>query len=102
MAFQAQEPERSIVRLEPILQAEATHGPIFRRELFDISFIAWQKAAAADIAEANESGHEAGDKGPEQMAVHEFKVHDIYDNETVVYIPKGNREGQVSDIQQRP
>ena len=34
--------DQRIVQLDPILEAEARHGPVFRRDLFDVAYAAYQ------------------------------------------------------------
>lgn len=43
----------SVVDLDFILEAEAQHGPLFRRELFDVAYAAWQT-----LINESSDGHE--------------------------------------------
>lgn len=63
-----------IVEIEPILEAEAKHGPGFRRELFDAAYLAWQKSRL-DYAEEREEG---GDGELQRNEFGRYTVNDIY------------------------
>lgn len=63
-----------IVEIEPILEAEAKHGPVFRRELFDAAYLAWQKSRL-DYAEEREEG---GDGELQRNEFGRYTVNDIY------------------------
>lgn len=84
------EKEAALIELQPILEVQRTHGPIFRRELFDAAY-----AAYLVIKDDDSEEHMYYDNGkPHILLKSEMTLLDIYGNEKRLPVM---REGVVEE-----
>lgn len=85
-----EETQPALIELQPILEAQKTHGPIFRRELFDAAY-----AAYLSIKDDDPEEHKYYDNGkPHMLLKSEMTVLDIYGNEKRLPVM---REGMIDE-----
>ncbi|RAR14540.1 hypothetical protein DDE83_002113 [Stemphylium lycopersici] len=70
-------PEDSVVELNPILDAEAQYGPVFRRELFNAAYAVWQ--SLQDHSRQDEKSSE-------------ITVLNVYGREVQMVVPRDGEE----------
>ncbi|KAH7080944.1 hypothetical protein FB567DRAFT_532145 [Paraphoma chrysanthemicola] len=89
--YHAMEP---VIQLQPILAAQAKHGPIFRRELFDVAYAAYK---SIDEGDANEIAHRKLDSSS-FFTDQEVLLHDLWGNEHPKSILREGIETREDDV----